>query len=189
MSDSSHPPPDQKPTPPTLFQYIEENHKLITTLGVFTALTLFSRQIANGTFANLLSVLSLTLSLIIWLELSGRFPSKMGTARLYWFESVLGFTVMTLTVYWFLSTRSVFPWLTLVLTFIGTSYLLSAIAKRHDLFNRLFKAHPGQRKGLRYVLGIILLALMVAISILAASLVAMYLDPLLGTPTDWLSVS
>jgi len=96
MNDSSHPPPDQKPPPPTLFQYIEENHKLITTLGVFTALTLFSRQITNGIFANLLSVLSLTLSLIVWLELSGRFPSKMGTYRLYWFESVLGFTVMPL---------------------------------------------------------------------------------------------
>ena len=186
MTETEPQVPPERPRP-TLHQYIEENHKLITTLGVFTALTLFARQIPSPQFASILSLLFLTLSMIVWFELFGRFPAKTGTLTLMYFESALGFTVLTLAIYWFLTARAVIPAITIVLTFGAISSLFSALVKRHDLFNRLFRTRPGQRRTLRYIAGIILIAVMAMISIVAATLAATYLDPLLGEPSNWLS--
>lgn len=162
---------------PTLYDYIEENHKLITTLGVFTALTLFAKQTIPDYIGSLLSALFLTLTLLVWLELVGRFPPKMGTSTMYWFESVLSFSVLAIIIYWFLSVRSVLPWLTMFITFFLVISIISASMKKFDLFNKLFRAKPNEKRVLRYILGIILVGLAGGLSILAASAATLYIDP------------
>ncbi len=162
---------------PSLHQYIEENHKLITTLGVFTALTLFARQSVPDFLGSLLSALFLTLALLVWFELAGRVPPRMGTSTMYWFESTLTFCVMVLSFYWFLSVRSVFPWLSMFLTFFLAISVISTIMKRFDLFNRVFRAEPGEKKSLRYFMSLLLVSIAVTLSILAAIVTNLYVDP------------
>ena len=173
--------------PPRLYDYIEDNHRLISTLGVFTALTLFARQVQPGVFGNFLSALFLTLTLLVLFELSERFPPKMGTSRMYWFESVMSLSVLFLAAHWLLTVRSVFPWITFFLVFASISSLISVLMKRYDLFNRLFRAKAGQRKTLRYFLGIFLVIVSAAVAIAVGSVVATAVDPVLDNADAWLS--
>jgi len=55
---------------------------------VFTALTVFGSTMRPTEFGQFLSSLFLTLTLLIWFELWGRFPSKGGGWRLDWFENI-----------------------------------------------------------------------------------------------------
>jgi len=148
---------------PSLHKYIEDNHKLLSSLGIFTALTIFARTSIGGYIGELLSVLFLTLSLLLWLELMGRLPSKMGTSRMYW-----------LTTF-----RKVFSWITIILVFIAYSSLLSWIAKKYDLFNRLFKTEPGGKKVLRYILSILLIIIGIAVSFIVMLIASHYFDKFL----------
>jgi small-conductance mechanosensitive channel len=171
-------PPQTKPL--SLADFIEANHKLITVLGVFTAITAFSGSLPIQPFAQAISALFLTLTLLVWLELWGRFPSSVATWTMYWFESILGLAMLALVAYWVFSIRSVFPPFVVLLVFMlvtgGFSYLL----KRFDVFNRTFRTRPGGRRFLRYLVGILILGLGFAIALLITALIFPPLDRLIA---------
>jgi len=85
---------------PTLFDFIEENQRLITVLGVFTALTVFSSNLPLKPFGYVLSFMFMSLTVLLWLELWQKFPTKSGSWRLTVFENVLPFTVLAVIAYW-----------------------------------------------------------------------------------------
>lgn len=58
----------RKDTVLSLKQLIEENHKLLTSLGVFIALTMFTSNLALKPLGTYLSSIFLGLSIIIWIE-------------------------------------------------------------------------------------------------------------------------
>lgn len=58
----------RKDTVLSLKQLIEENHKLLTSRGVFIALTMFTSNLALKPLGTYLSSIFLGLSIIIWIE-------------------------------------------------------------------------------------------------------------------------
>jgi len=156
----------------TLTEFVEANHRLITVLGVFTALTVFSSSLELRPFGYLLSFLFMTLAILIWFELWSRFPSKPGTWKLTWFENVLSFTVLALVAYWLVFFRSI--WHTYLVLLVAGLLLagITSVMWRYNVFERFFKARPGQKKFLRYSFGIVLVLLVLFISFLVADVVA-----------------
>ena len=159
-----------------LGDWLERNQRLVTVLGVFTALTVFSRGLGPPDFGQFLSTIFFSLTLLVWLELWARFPSSGGSWRLSWFENLLSFAVMTLAVYWVFSVHRWYHDLITMAVFMGTLSLVSGGIRRWNLFNRFFHTTPGKRRTLRYVVGIILIASAFALAVGAAGFI--------GPPVD-----
>jgi hypothetical protein len=81
--------------------FVEENHKLLSVLGVFTALAVFARGLPLSGMGQLLSFLFMTLTILLWLELMSQYPVPAST-RLMWFENLVTFSVMVTAGYWLL---------------------------------------------------------------------------------------
>lgn len=177
-------PSEELPDKPTLSSFIEDNHKLITVLGVFTALTVFASSLTLKPMGLVLSFLFMTLAAIVWLELCARFPSKSGTWRLTWFENILSFTVLAFIAYWLLDFRTI--WKNLLLVLVGGLILavVSATMKRFGLFNRLFRAQPGKKRVLRYVIWLLLVSATIFLSFWLAGLVTPSINRALDVITE-----
>ena len=171
------------PDKPTLHSFIEENHKLITVLGVFTALTVFAANLTLKPMGLILSFLFMTLTIILWLELLGRFPSKGAGWRMDWFENILSFTVLALLVYWLLDFRSVWKSVLIVLVFGLVLQGVSAAMRRLNAFNRIFHAKPGEKRTLRYAVWLVLVVASVALAIGVAALVTPWINSWLDAIT------
>jgi len=156
----------------SLSTFIEDNHKIISVLGIFSALTVFSRSLQLKALGDVLSFMFLTLTIIVWFELWGKFPSEETTGRLSWFETILTFTILGLVIYSLLEYRGIWDHLLMVpiLGIIVTP--ISKLLKRYDVFNRLFHTQPGKLKWLRYTFGITLLLVFLAASMMLAGAVA-----------------
>jgi len=169
---------------PSLTQYIEENHKLITVLGVFTALTVFARSLPITTLGLFLSFLFMTLAVFVWLELFARFPSKAGGWRVTWFENILSLSVFMLVIYWILDYRQVWSQVLIIPVFGMLMGAISFLLKRFDVFNRLFRSQPDEKRALRYVFGIAI----VAIAFFLSALVVSPLNHLLDHLASWMAI-
>jgi hypothetical protein len=177
MERPASPPLEQgKAVGTSLGTFLEENQRLITVLGVFSALAIFTSNLHPVGFGQFVSSLLLFLTLLIWFELWGRFPSKGGGWRLDWFEDILFMAILMLVAYWVGVVHVWFHDLLAALVFISTMGGLSRLIKRHDLFNRVFRTVPGGRKSLRYTLGVLLPVTVLAISIFLADKVGRPLD-------------
>jgi hypothetical protein len=172
---------------PTLKSFIEENHRLLTVLGVFTALTIFASNLPVKPLGGIISFLFMTLTIILWLELWAQFPSARGGWRIVWFESLLGVTILFLVFYWLLDYRIVWDQMLVVLILIVILAPFLWAMKKFNIFNRLFHTQPGKLRFLRYVFGIIILLAVIFLSFYIASLLAgpinTSLDALMRTPT------
>jgi len=143
--------------PPTLADFINENERIITVLGVLIALTAYFSSSPLKPFGQIFSALLLTLTLFVWFELWGKFPSKMGTSTLFWFENIFSLTIFAVVAYWFVSIGCIFPQIIFIVSFLLISSLISYLMKKLDIFNRFFKAKPGQKRVLRIILGILII--------------------------------
>ncbi len=72
---------------PTLTRFIEDNHKLISTLAILAALSAFSNNLPEKGYGKILSFLFFTLSLLVCVEIELNFPYTTG-GRLYWFQQI-----------------------------------------------------------------------------------------------------
>lgn len=168
--------PKKPPDKPTLHSFIEDNHKLITVLGVFTALTMFAANLTLKPMGLFLSFLFMTLTLILWLELLGRFPSKGAGWRVDWFESILSLTVLVFLVYWLLDFRTIWKNVLIILVFGLVLQGVSAVMRRLNAFNRIFHAKPGEKSTLRYVVSLVLIVASVALAFGVAALVTPWIN-------------
>lgn len=91
---------ENKPSPMTLSEFIEDNHKLISVLGIFSAITVFSASLDFLPGKQFLTGMLLTLSVLLWIELVGKFPSEKVTGLLTWFENILSLTVAFIVISW-----------------------------------------------------------------------------------------
>ena len=83
-----------------LDEFIESNQKLISVLGVFTALTVFTANLQFKVFGYALSFIFMSITLIIWVELLEKFPKGDAHWRLKIFETLLSFSFLALILYW-----------------------------------------------------------------------------------------
>lgn len=160
----------------TLGSFLEANQRLITVIGVFSALTLFGSTIQPREFGQFLASLFLTLVLLVWLELWGRFPPQRGGWRLRWFENIMSLLVLVLVLYWVVVIHVWFRGLVTIVVFGGTMATISAIGGRYNLFNRLFNTVPNGRPGLRHAVGIALQLVVFALSLGVAQLIGLPVD-------------
>jgi hypothetical protein len=148
----------------SLSDFIETNHKLLTILGVFTALTVFSFNLPIKQYGYGLSFILFALTLLVWLEVWSKFPSGPGSFKLIWFENLLSFLILGIFLYWLLDFRGIWKDFLVVFLFVIFMSIFSLIMKKYDVFNRLFNTSPGKRKNLRYFLGLIIIITLFSIS-------------------------
>lgn len=122
--------PEDQPEPIPLATFIDDNHKLITTLGVLTALTVFVSNLPIKLFGSLLSFLFLIATILTWQELISKFP-KSKTVRLFWFQNVLDAAVPVLVLFLILQFRS------LIRPFMNYILLLAVMWLGYLLIDRL----------------------------------------------------
>jgi hypothetical protein len=85
----------------TLFEFIDQNYKLVTATGVFVALTVFSTQIdQNSSVKIIFPALTLAAAALLLLELGSRVPDHPRHWRLQLFEMVLALLGLVVAYYW-----------------------------------------------------------------------------------------
>src|SRR5438876_206580 len=87
----------------TLTEYIDENGKLLSALGLFLGLSVFANNLADKGMARLLSFLLFTLGLLVFLELMRNFRAFNWYGKIYWFRQVLTLS-MFVFIYVYLKT-------------------------------------------------------------------------------------
>lgn len=163
----------------TLAAFIDDNYKLLSALGIFTALTLFASNLPLRWIGYALSFLFLTATVLILLELWERFPSKSGTTRLFWFENALFLSGLVVVGYWFLEFRAIWHHLLFIPIASVLMWFFSAIIKRFNLFNVLFRTEPGGRRTLRHIFGLTLWGVVIVASLALASVLSPPINALL----------
>jgi hypothetical protein len=164
--------------PVELSDFINENNKLISALSIFTALTAFSNSLPLKPYGYVLSFGFMFLTILLWLELWGKFP-KNGAGRLFWFENCLVLVGVAVFLYWLIEFRSI--WKYFLYTFLAL-IILSIIVipiKRLDLFNRVFHTKPGGKKFLRWAFGILVTFIALSISWGLSLLISPFINKLL----------
>jgi hypothetical protein len=172
----------------TLTKFIEDNQKLISILGVFTALTVFTANLSVRALGYVLSFIFLSLTLIIWIELLEKFPRGDANWRLKLFEILLSYSFLGIIIYWLLAYPDIwnsfmFMPLGIILASIFIS-LLTAPIKKYNLFNRFFKTKPGKLKIVRYALFLSIISVVLAISFKISFAIAPPINEMLDTVRD-----
>jgi hypothetical protein len=153
---------EAKPNPeekniPSLSQFLEDNQKLISVLGVFNAITVFSLSLPYKKMSLMLSFAFLSITIIIWIELWAKFPRDTRvTTRLSIFENILSYSLLLLVVYWFFAYKEIFI---INLHFIIWLIIISVLAhliKTMNLFQPINK-NSNKSQSIRIIFGIIVI--------------------------------
>jgi len=120
---------------PTLTEFIDNNHKLISTAGILATVAVLASKLPEnelGIVGKFLSFILFVLVLILCLEIIGNFPwTKKG--KLYWFREVFGLAVFGFSMVW---VRTFYPFLLVGLVMlvalgaVSLIFILSAIGIR-----------------------------------------------------------
>lgn len=165
----------------TLTDYIESNKTLLSALGVFIALTVFSAKIELNFFAITISLLSLTCVMLICLELWSGFPRQGGTLKLVFFENSLSYLALSFLIYWFVKIKYTFPkeffiYFTFLLILSISITMFSLIIKKTNIFNKVFKTTNNNKRFIRYILGINILIIFFLISLKITEIITPFID-------------
>ncbi len=163
---------ETKPKKNTLSDYIDDNSKLISVLGVFTALTVFTRNFTIEPIGYLLSFVFLTLSIIVWLELWTKFPKKPSSWRLLVFENVLSFSVLGIILYWLLAYRDIWRSILPFPIFLVLISLLSYPITKYKVLEKLMGLKLAQYKIVKILFGLVLILLLGFIAEILSLLIA-----------------
>ncbi|SRR5581483_313252 len=173
----------------TLTDFVDENSKLISALGVFTALTVFSTNLTLKPYGYALSFAFMTLTVLLWLELWGKYPARRGSWRLTWFENILFLTVLAVVFYWLLEFRTIWHEFLQSLLFLIILAPIGYLIKKFDLFNRVFHTEPGKLKLFRYLLAILIGLVIMYISYYLANLIAPPLNTVLDQMREFINTT
>lgn len=163
----------------TLGEFIETNYKLLSTLGIFTVLAVFSNNLQLKEIGNLLSFLFVAAMVLIWHELWVSFPTKL-SEKLFWFKFIISFTIFWVVVYWLVEFRSIWRYNLsfLILLIMFKPYWI--IMRRFNVVNAVFHRKPGEWKTPRYILNFLILM----VTALILGYILSLLAPLINTLLD-----
>ena len=108
----------------TLTEYIDENGKLLSALGLFLGLSVFANNLADKQMARLLSFLLFTLGVLVFFELMRNFRAFNWYGRIYWFREVL---TLSMFVFIYIYVKTYYPFL-LVYLFMAAGVIALLIA-------------------------------------------------------------
>jgi len=164
---------DQKAEKNTLSEFVEKNNRLLSAVGLFTALTIFATNLEPRVIGAFLSFLLLSATVMLWMELLEKFPaSAPATAKLTWFETTLSFALLVVVFYWLLQFQSFWRLWLMVPIALVLAAIFSAVLKRFNVFNRAFSAKVGEKRGWRYLVAIGVVTVSTVTAIFIASLIA-----------------
>jgi len=116
-----------------LGEFIETNHKLLSTLGIFIALIVFSINLPDNFFGNMISFLLLAIIFLLWIEVFRRLP-KSKEWSLDVFHNLLFFVLFLLALYWLIYYREIWNiYLATVLIFPIMTFLCWMISRYRKL--------------------------------------------------------
>lgn len=175
----------------TLRQQIEENHKLIASLGVFIALSLFSSNLELKTLGTSLSFIFLSLAFLVWIELINAFITGLETRKsltLVLAEMLIMPSLPLFIIYWL--TISLKVWsgfvesvLTLVLLRVMVKLFPKVIEKLIDKLRlRIGKAKPFTQK---LVGSTLYFGIAIFITAIASALAFLLARPIRAWLTQW----
>jgi hypothetical protein len=154
----------------SLRDFIKERGDLISTLGIFAGLTLFSHNFISGKIGEGISFLFLSGFVLLFLELWSTFPKQRGTTRLAFFEDALVFTGFGIIAYWFvrlwfLSIDYFIVVISLLVSIFIVNFLMT-ILKKMGIMDRLFNQVKSEDPK-RYLFGTIVIVLIFFIVLLS----------------------
>lgn len=154
---------------PTLFEFIEANHRLLATVGIFAALTIFAAGLARKGLATVLSLCFLSATVLLWLELMARFPRKIEGWRLNLFRQTLTFATLVLVFHWAVEFQQLWPGgFAFIVLFLITPLLMrvpSVLVERSPTLKRQYGALLDRPIGRVVNGGVFALLLVLAIAI------------------------
>src|SRR5437667_4323908 len=106
----------------TLTEYIHENGKLLSALGLILGLSVFANNLAEKGTARFLSFLLFTLGVLVFFELMRNFREFDWHGKTYWFREVLTFSIFVF-IYSYVKTYDSF----LLAYFFGAAGVLSLL--------------------------------------------------------------
>ena len=98
----------------TLTEFIENNHKLISTVAILATLSSFANNLPNKEVGKILSFCLFTLALLVCVEIHQNLP-LVTKGRLYWFSDVFTISVVVFIVAWI---GAYYPYLILFLVMV-----------------------------------------------------------------------
>ena len=171
------PPDDSKGT--TLFSFIEENHRLLSVLGIFTALTVFARTLPIRILSDLLSFFFLAATVVLWFELQERYPSKTSSQKLRLFEILVSTAVLLLVACWLFLYWAFWRRILVAVFFAAFSLATTSLLQKYNVFNRLVGVDANHQKFLRHLVFFIIFSMILVSSIFFANLLGLKVVPLL----------
>lgn len=156
----------------TLSDYIEQNSKLISVLGVFTALTVFSHNLNIKTIGNILSFVFLSLTIIVWLELWTKFPSRPSSWRLILFENILSFSIFGIIFYWFLAYRVIWRAILVFPLWISIMSFISYLITKFNLMEKILGQKFSKYQTARIIFGLLIMIPIYFISLYLAAIIS-----------------
>jgi hypothetical protein len=93
----------------TLREFVEDNHKLVSALGILVALCAFSSRLRPANLGLTLASVFLAMAVLILLELWAAFPRGRAAKRLQWFGLCLLATMFLVAAYWLMAFREIWP--------------------------------------------------------------------------------
>ena len=89
----------------TIKEFVDQNDKLISILGVFIGIFVFVQLIDQGIFAYALSILIWVIILVLWIELMEQYPSGDVNWRMILFEHAISFSFLAILLFVFVNYR------------------------------------------------------------------------------------
>ena len=93
----------------TLREFVEGNHRLISVLGIFVALSAFSGGLRPAKLGLTLASVFLAMAILILLELWIAFPRGRAAKRLEYFGLGVLVTMFLVCAYWLMAFRQIWP--------------------------------------------------------------------------------
>ncbi len=160
----------------TLKDFIEENHKLISVLGIMVAITTFSYNLPLKSAGYILSFIFLSISLVLWIELIKNFP-KDPKGNLAYFSILINWAIMGVLGYWVLAYRLMFQTVSFLICFIAILFAMSKIIP--PLLEKVWGINDGKNRIRKKVIGFIYLIVFSIITYYLTRIVSPYVNYLL----------
>lgn len=166
---------DKRDEQPTLSDFIENNYRILTSLGIFTALTAFSLNLPFKYVGQFLAFLFMTLAFIVWIELWTKIPAKANKGRIYWFAITLNIAVIFIAFYWVIQYYAIFN-STALLTFLIVIAFNGYILQKLRLSEHLLRIKAKIPNTLGFVMSLIIGVALMFISAKIAAFITRPID-------------
>ena len=122
---------DDKKHRVSLEQFVEQYHQLLSTFGIFGALTIFSQSFLVGPIGIFTSFMFLACLFLLEFELLSKFEKEeIASERLWWFQMAFYFAGLAIFCFWLIKLHQYNQeYFYLFLTFICTTTLSKLIGK------------------------------------------------------------